>query len=249
MNSLNFLELRPSTIIDLIFQHLTGNEVLSVTLVHPSWNEYLSHYSLICWKDILVHPEPNNELNHLINSSRRYQHLKAVNISSIVSEVGKIIQKPGRKWKSVEIYRTILSTRSQLQDILVASAKTLEKLSLNFLTCKTKPDEGKSTPSFNFPRLKHLQISSHYINHYIEQIPWFNHMFSSAPQLETLKLVNSCDSHMKELILNCPKLRKFSIAGRFQDINFFDVSRFEKLIINGFRVAYDQSQEDREMLE
>lgn len=217
--SVDFLEFWPPTVIDLIFQHLTGKEILSATLVSRSWNEFLTAHSITGWKNICVKPKAKEAFETLKNSSRCYQQLKAVNVNA--PKLVEFIAKPRRKWKSIEIFRTQFENESQIEAILKASAKTLEHLTLNIITCPKLTDEYFPA-GIHFPRLKHLGIFYHYMDQFP---PWINGMFASFDQLESLQLANASDAHMKSLILQS-KLKKLVLSGRFQDVNFFkDLSK------------------------
>lgn len=217
LESFNFVEFWPSTVLDLIFQHLSGSEVLGATQVHTLWNDFLSAHSLTCWKNICVEPKLSDELVHLVNSVRRYQHLRAVNVSRIVDELVEIISKPGRKWKSIVIIRTSFENQSQVEAILSASWKTLEHLDLNSLSCKVTKSEETSL-KFNFPELKCLRLAYHFLD---ESPLWINSMLSNTPQLKSVLLANACDENIKNLILKSPNLTKLTLAGRFMDNCFF----------------------------
>lgn len=214
--SLDILEFWPSTVLDLIFQHLTPNEVLNATLVHPLWNEFISINSLTCWKGITIQPKATSQLHHLVNSVRRYENLKAVNVSSIVPELIEIFTKPGRKWKKIEIFRTEFDSRDQVEQILRVSAKTVEHLELLTIACKTFSE--KTPESFDFPQLQQLRISYHSLD---DGPCWISTMISSAKNLEVLQLNHACDTRMKELIVAGTKLTRLAISGRFQDEKFF----------------------------
>lgn len=218
MDSFNFLEFWPPTVIDLIFQHLSAKEVLSAMLVGRSWNDFLSKHSLTCFKDIIVQPKVHEELNYLVNSVRRYQHIKAVNVSSIMNELIEIITKPKcRRWKSIQIFRTQFESKSEVEKILRASSETLEELELNTLSCRASSEEDMSQ-SIVFPQLKRLKISYHFLD---EGERWLNSMFALIPQLEFIHLSNACDEHIRKLLVSSPKLRSLSLSGQFQDIHFF----------------------------
>lgn len=220
-DSLNILNFWPSTICDLIFQHLSGGEILESTTVHKSWNNFLSENSLTAWKDISVQPKISDDLNYLVNSRRRFEHLRAVNVTPILHEFMEIVTKAGRKWRSISVFRTVFVNEQQMLQIMQASAKTIERLELHSITklvsSTSKPNDVHNSPPA-FPRLKHLRISYHYLD---DSTPWLNQFFTSTPQLDTLHIANGCDLNMKNLILTSAKLKKLSFSGRFQDVNFF----------------------------
>lgn len=216
--SFNIVEIFPHTVVDLILQHLDVKEVLAATQVHSSWNNFMSTNSLTCWKDVCVQPKLSDDLTTLVNSVRRFEHLKAVNISTIVPQLLEIVTKPGRKWKSIVIFRTNFEKQSQLETILRVASKSIERLELSiigFLPDGENPET--KLEAFNFTKLKKLNVSYHFY----DKVPWINCMFKSTPQLKSLLLGYACDQHIKELILNSTRLRKLSLVGRFYDVNFF----------------------------
>jgi hypothetical protein len=215
--SLNILDFWPSTVIDVIFQHLSGKEVLEATTVHRSWNSFLSENSLTCWKDISVQPRISDDLHFLVNSKRRFQHLRAVNVTPIVQEFLEIAIRPERKWKTISIFRTNFKNETQLLKIMKAAAKTIERLELHTVTAPAKETESESIEKLTFPELKHLRISYHFL----DELPALNSFFKATPKLESLHLTNGCDSKMKNIILTSAKLKNLSFSGRFQDTNFF----------------------------
>jgi hypothetical protein len=155
-------------------------------------------------------------LCHLVNSKRRFQHLRAVNVNPIIDELLQIVTKSMRKWRTISMFRTTFTDELQLYKIMQAAAKTIERLELHTIA-------RQLTTSFDneliaFPELKQLRISYHSLD---ESSTWINRFFTSTPKLQTLHLANGCDSNMKNVILKSAKLKKLSLSGRFQDVNFF----------------------------
>lgn len=218
MDSINFINKWPSTILDLIFQHLTGGEVLLATQVHPQWNDFISTNSLTCWKQINVVLENEEDIMTLMsNSLRRYQSLKAVNVSRL-EDLIKIIDQPCRNWKKISIVRTSFDSQAQLESILKASCRTLESLVLNNLSCRTEAFDEEKSLKLSFPRLRFLCIAYHDSDN---STLWLNAMISNTPKLDFIFLLNACDEHIKNLILNSSCLTKLTIYGKFRDRNFF----------------------------
>lgn len=215
--SFNFVEFWPSFVVDLTFQHLSGKEILSATLVHPTWDQFLSEESRSAWKDIWIQPKVSNDLKYLVDSTRRYQMLKAVNISSIADDLLEIFRKPGRKWKQIVIVRTTFKTRSQVEEILKASARTVKSLELHTLSCETlTADESQNT--LDFPQLKHLKLSYHFLD---ESPAWLNSFFGRTPLLESAHLNNASDDITMNLLLSSKHLKKLSLSGKFYNDIFF----------------------------
>lgn len=217
----DFINLWPPTVTDLIFQHLLGREVLSATLVSREWNDFLSNDSLTCWKNISIQPKVSEDLHYLVDSDRRFQHLIAVNITSIVPQLVEIITKPGRKWKTIKIFRTMFKDKSDFMKMMQVSSKSLEYLDLHTLACE-KEEQSKISAEppapFFFPHLTTLKISCHFLD---ESPEWINSMIGAAPKLREVHLAHAADSRMKNLILSCPELKRLSLYGKFQDSCFF----------------------------
>lgn len=235
--SLNILNFWSSTVIDLIFQHLSGKEVLIATTVHSSWNEFLSEHSLTAWKDILISPQLGEDLIYLVNSKRRFQQLEAKRSMSIMKSLKDIIEKPERKWKSISIIKSIFENEHQVFKMMQAIAKTIEILRMNSIaTYLREPKKSENNFQLDFPALKTLHIS-YYNNE--DGLPWLNQFFNSTPQLESLETSNGCDSNITNIIVRSLKLKKFSTYGQFYDVNFFktlsncSTLRLEELEING----------------
>lgn len=219
--SLDFINLFPPTVIEMIFQHMTGKEILSATLVSSDWNYFLSNQSLTCWRDIWIQPKVSEELHHLVNSERRYQNLFAVNITPIVPQLVEIITKPGRRWKTLKIFRTMFRDKADFLKIIQAVSKTLEHIDLHTLACEKEEDSKVSAEPpapFDFPSLTSLNISCHFLD---ESPEWINSTIGAAPMLRHIHLAHAADTRMKNLILSCKDLKRLSLYGKFQDERFF----------------------------
>jgi hypothetical protein len=72
---MDFINLLPPTVNEMIFQHLSGKEIIGATLVHRDWNNFLSKESLTSWKNVWIKPKalPIEDLHHIVNSERRYR--------------------------------------------------------------------------------------------------------------------------------------------------------------------------------
>lgn len=216
-DTLDILNFWSSTVLDLIFQHLNGKEILAATLVSRPWNEFLSSNSLIAWRDVTIQPKISEDFCYLVNSKRRFQNLIAVNISAILPEFLEIVKKPGRKWKLICICRQMFTDESQMLEILKASAKTIQKLELHTITKMQSNEEELTIPAV-YPQLKHLRIFYHFLD---DSPTWLNKFITATPKLETIHITNGCDINMRNIILSSKNLKKLSLAGRFSDSDFF----------------------------
>lgn len=230
---MDFINLWPHDVNDLIFQHLSGDEVLDSTLVSPEWNYFLNRSSILK-KITLVLPNNSEDgfLYYLMRSSRKYRHLRVEDGSVIANEVVEIIANPYHKFNTIYISRTEFILRKQIEQIILNCCLSLEKLTLVCITFQEEAEDELST-SYDFPKLQQL-----YIEYLPRTKPSINKYFSSFDSLETLFLINGCDEKFKELIRKSRNLKQLEMAGYFYDNNFFKdlsltmPSRIEEFIFN-----------------
>lgn len=212
----NFIDFWPSTINDLIFQHLAPEDVKTATCVHRSWNEFLSIHSITSWRNICLVPEENDDIKYLVNSSRRYQHLQVLNVLG-TPEFLAIICKPNRKWKSIVLDEVTFESDEDLALILKAVAGSIESLNLLYLSLKTISNQVP--PPIVFPRLKRLEIEIGIVDYTNEIIghEWRNKISLVSPKLENLTVGGCFDEKMIDFIVACTELKKLSIAGNYSN--------------------------------
>ncbi|KAG5679320.1 hypothetical protein PVAND_008893 [Polypedilum vanderplanki] len=216
---MDFINRWPYDIVDLVFQHVSGRQILELMTVSQEWNEHLSRSNAL--KKIVVKPNIHKAgMECLLNSKRKYRHLNVVNATKYSRELIEIISNPNFEFNSINIFRTQFHEIKQIEQIFVNTSATLERLELHYLTYEKETPEVTDFVTYNFPRLKNLKIEYH------NDTPWFNKFIASFKNLESISLGNACDVHMKKLILNAVKLKKLTISGRFYDDNFYkDLSR------------------------
>lgn len=245
---MDFIQSWPFDVVDLVWQHLDGREILDVMFkVSKGWNQHLSRSSSL--KKIVISPNNNSAgLEYLLNSKRKYRHLKVVNGSKICQEIIKIIANPLNSFESIIIFRTNFNTQKQIEQIFLNSSLTLTKLELHYVTYESQGilnNEDVVYELYEFPRLRNLRIEYH-----IDIKPWINKYIKSFPCLESITLGNGSDSHFKSLIMQTKKLKKLTISGKFYDLNFYkDLSRempsqLEEFIFNDI---LSSSQEDENL--
>lgn len=230
---MDFINLWPHDVNDLIFQHMSGKEVLDLTLVSSEWNDYFMRSP--CLKKIgLILPNRSEDgyLYNLMRSTRKYRHIRVEDGSRIANEVVEIVANPYHKFQTVSISRTEFPLRKQIEQIILNCCLSIEKLTLVCIMFKEKAEDELST-SYNFPKLKHLHLV------YMPRIqPSINKYFASFDSLQSLYLVNGCDERFKELIGKSKNLKKLDMAGNFYDNNFFKdlstsmPSKIEEFIFN-----------------
>jgi hypothetical protein len=240
---MDFINRWPFDVVDLVFEHIAGAQILELTTVSPKWNEHLSRSNAL--KKIVITPSSNRSggIECLLKSQRKYRHLKAVNGTKVARELVEIISNPLHEFISIIIFRTQFIEKKQIEKIFLNTCQTLERLELQYLLCeKDKDVDNVAVTSYNFPRLKSLRIEYN-----SEVPPWFNKFFASFPQLVSITLGNASDEHFKTLILKTVNLKKFSLNGRFYDDDFYkDLSqkfkgKLEEFVFNDI---LSSSQED-----
>lgn len=240
---MDFINLWPYDLVDLVFQHLTGKEILQTMEVSKSWNHHLMRSSAL--KKIVIEPNSSN-IKYFLNSQKKYRHIKIVNGSAISREIVEIISNPLHEFNSIVLFRTTFFERKQLEQILLNSCRTLERLDIHYADYLEKNENDESLEaSYDFPRLKSLILDYH-----TESIPWINKFFARFPKIESLTLSNACDEHFKNLILSSRHLKRIALSGKFYDSNFYrDMSeKFPSQLEDfEFNNILSSSREDRNL--
>lgn len=222
---MDFINLWPHDISDLVFQHLNGKEILKATLVSNEWNQFLSRSSVL--KKIVINPRINvNDLSYLLNSTRKYRNIYTENASRVSKEIIEIIANPHHKFNSIHISQTEFRLEKDIELIFLNSCLTLEKLTLICISFENQ-EEDPLASVYDFPNLRELNLV--YNPRYHQSS--INKYFASFTNLKSLYLINGCDEHFKNLIMKSKNLKKLEIAGYFYDTNFFkDLSLMPSII-------------------
>lgn len=240
---MDFINLWPYDVVDLIFQHLCGKDIINYFLVSRFWRDHLTRSSSL--KRIVIFPKSEDpNLKYLLNSQRKYRHLRVVNGTLISKEVVEIAANPFHKFDSIIIIRTEFS-KKQMEQILLSTSNTVKRLELqyNYLDIEKESDELSST-SYDFPKLKTFKLE------YAGTLPWINQFVRNLPSIQSLTLTNACDERMKKIILKSTKLRNLTLSGKFYDKNFYKhlsldmTARLEVFIFNDI---LSSSQEDENL--
>ncbi|KAL7051093.1 hypothetical protein ACKWTF_004330 [Chironomus riparius] len=231
---MDFINCWPFDVVDLIFQHVSGLEALSLMQVSRCWNQHLNRSTVL--KKIVINPAVHVDLTYLLNSKRKYRHIKVVNGTAIAKDIVEIIANPLHEFNSLIMFRTVFGEKKQMEQIMLNTSLTLEKLELHFIEYQNVDDNTEDdtmSAEYDFPRLKSLCLE-----YYNESRPWINRYIASYPKLESILLGNACDEHLKRLMLKSRNLIKLSLWGKFYDINFYKdmstkcVSQLEEFIFN-----------------
>ncbi|CRL08616.1 CLUMA_CG021559, isoform A [Clunio marinus] len=121
----------PTSILDLIFQNLSGDEILTATKVSPSWENYIGRSSICMTKiDLKIigrkfylngqYEELKGELQKLAKSGRRYENLNfyAHKPGFLTNAVIRLLKSQKGNWKSVKIWSEKFYDEHEMEKIL-----------------------------------------------------------------------------------------------------------------------------------
>lgn len=178
----------PIEITDMVFQHLNGTELLTLSEAAPSFYNYVAA-SKVGMEKILVEltatemTEEDKRL--LVGSGRRYKHLELAKSSALLGPAREILEAPGREWSSVVIRSIDFKTIEDAYDFFDTIQADVEELVLKNVGLVNM---GTSQPASNvghlalaFPKLKVFDTSfcRFLMNH---------QLFASCRNLTTLSI-------------------------------------------------------------
>jgi hypothetical protein len=224
---MDFINLWSFDVVDLVFQHASGKEILDFMCVSKDWNAHLERSRAL--KKIAIFLQSyNTNLKCLLNSKRKYRHLRVINGTTISREIVEIVANPLHEFNSITIFRTSFEKEKQIEQIFLNASASLESLCLHYTTYdnnnNSENDENTNRSdcnithtSYDFPRLKTITLD------YIPDTPtpWINKYIASFVNVETITLGNACDENIKKLIFNAPKLKRLTLSGKFHDKAFY----------------------------
>lgn len=176
----------PIEITDLIFQHFTGSELLTLSEAAPSFYNYMAA-SKVCMAKIVVKlaakemTEEDKRL--LVESDRRYKHLEVAKSSALLETAREILHAPGREWSSVAIRSVDFQTIEDAYDFFSTIQADVEELVVKNVA---SPSMGTSQQMnrvghLAFPKLKVFETD------YCRFL--MNHqLFASCTNLKTLSI-------------------------------------------------------------
>lgn len=143
-------------VIEMIFGKLSGTELVKITLVSRSWNEFIGSSTVCMTKMTLSMRSDWTDFNEetlkvLKLTTRTYQHLLVSEASDHLNFVSEIVALSS-EWKSMQIY----GTDFKAFDVTKIITESVETVFLNYVYTDSR---DVSTPCFNFSRLKSLTLS------------------------------------------------------------------------------------------
>lgn len=156
----DILECFPILICQYVFQHLNAKELLEMTTVNREWNKLVGERSQMK-KIKTVFTEYNERaltdkaIKILMNSQRKYQHIKFVRISHVKSCFYlQFLSAKAGSWKSADI-KSCEITKVTLLEILEFIEPEIEELSITDMHCLG--ELMNLDLEWTFPNLKHLE--------------------------------------------------------------------------------------------
>lgn len=148
----------PPGVCDLIFQHLTGNQLLVTSEASPAFYNFIAE-SKQCMKKIKIRlvkkTITNDDKQLLVESGRRYENIELEFFSSLVQPAIGIISAPERKWKRVAIRCIDFETVGDTVNFLSLVEPTVEELLMEQVYIKSM--QRVDDRNLTFPNLKVLE--------------------------------------------------------------------------------------------
>ena len=178
---------------DFVLQHFSAKELLTLTEVHPFWNEVIgSSVKAMSKIKVLINVyRSNSEIlesasSDLVKSSRKYQEIEMLDMSGLISttkSVHRILIEPERKWKSITLKHVTLDSLEQLETAFNIIEKSLETLEIDEISFRF-PAIGVNFTNKTFPKLKVLRLKHHNWNS-------FHHAFTRCQNLNEFRMCSS----------------------------------------------------------
>lgn len=180
--SLDPIQNFPTEIVEMIFNHFRGKELLQNSTVNWFWNDHIGT-SKRCMKKLKLwigSDRYKNFTKHDKESlviSRAHQNIRISEASDMIDYIYDILSSQS-DWKSVTIVDTEFESTASFMDLLKIFVGTVETLGLYRVTVKVQ-EETKA--SFEFKELKNLTICK--CDEFI-----FMDIFLQCPALTTLQI-------------------------------------------------------------
>lgn len=210
----------PVEITEMIFHHLNGNDLLSCTLVDPTWNDHIGE-SLVCMNKIILKlgyddKTYSQNLMKAAESNRKYRHIRVSGAENIICL--QPMMKARGKWKSVLIEDTMFPTTLSFYTMLRNFSETVTILM--FINVHVDKKDFVTARNLTFPKLKHFQVED------CDEMVAINAL-AGCDSLETVlfcdsSLIVSVKTFYERIIIHQTNLRCLEICGRIFDLNISD---------------------------
>lgn len=121
---------------ELIFSHLSGNDLLKCTLVSPQWNDFVES-TRSCMKKIKVTGDTycarncrrHNPIKIFLRESKRKYECLELHTHDL-ENLPKYLEIKGRKWSSITLYLMFFEMDSTLFGFLKTIKSSIKKLDI-----------------------------------------------------------------------------------------------------------------------
>lgn len=238
----------PSGVIDLMFQHLTGREILNATFVSTTWNEFIAQ-STVCMKKIqlkilgrkfylngLEH-QLANEVHQLSHSIRRYQNIAfyAHKQGHLTRDIINVLSTIGR-WKNILICSAKFHDEAELEELLVPIELSIEYLDLRNLAFVASSIDYQLIKKHIFPMLKCLKIAIG------TNCSFHQDIFQSCPRLTSLTIENYCTKSLIRVLQSCKTITDLTlISYDYNDGTFMSLISIRHLALKSFKLKINST--------
>jgi hypothetical protein len=195
-----------SSVMERVFIHLSGKDLLNCSMVNKNWNEVVSKSKEFSKKIKLNITESPidyekrlsvDDLRIIFRNGRKYEHLK-IKAHKRLKYVHSILMA-SFKWKTVKIYDLKSLGGIELANFLGTIESTVEDLELKNIyvdPLKTKFSNQKNQLNYKFPKLKVLRIINSDTTFFLGNV--FNMVeFLIELEIKTYKIKELDDSQRK----------------------------------------------------
>lgn len=206
------IEIFPSEVIELIFEHLTSNDILTATKVSSHWNDFIGASKLMT--KIKVNISWNQKLSScsfrevMMDTARNYENLSFQYLSCMVKDVCDFLIIPGRKWKVLNLKRINFACTLDAIKFFKAVESTVEELRLEEVYINSTYLDALNTMPFR--KLKILK------GKYVQTLLYYQ-AFASCTNLKELFIKSGDQSYgsmkaFKTMLMLNKDLKKLEIS-------------------------------------
>ena len=155
---MDFVEMLPVEICDIIFGFFRGNDLLEFSLVNQSWNSLIGSSSE-CMKKLVLAMRGDwkdftDDDKKMLMNGRRYQNVLISDGTEHFNFI-KDVMREQRRWKSVKICDFLAETNDDIINLFKMFEATVEDLEIYSLKMK---DPRPFETCLNFKELKSLKM-------------------------------------------------------------------------------------------
>jgi hypothetical protein len=150
----------PTEVCELVFQHFSGAELLALSELSSSFDDYIaiSKAAMKKFKIKLAKKKfDDNDKNLLIQSVRRYESLELCQFASLVEPTKEILTAPGANFKHISVNCIDFETICDIIKFFKTFEPTAEELKMTQVYMKSNFRESP-IPFLQFPKLKVLEM-------------------------------------------------------------------------------------------